>query len=530
MQRIEELTTKWLSDIRNDQESAELQRLISEDPAAKDIFVQMCDVQAALLAHAEGFDVSGLAMARIDDEFPDSNLFDDETATIEQRVEIVVPRRRVPNRNGWRRLVMLAMCLTLLVGAGIGLGVYLQQPLKMADATIGHTDQNVMIARNGHEITAEAGLPLKTGDVITVPTDAVAAIHYVDGTRVIFGPESIVRLDQLTRWNSASKNLMLTQEALTAHVAKQPFGKSLLVATATAMFKVMGTRFTLTADATTSRLDVIEGRVELHRKDDAATVDVGQGQFAIAGPDTSSRVESVEPRVADGLISLYRFDENDGAIVHDVSGVGSPLELRIKKTDSVQWLSGGGLALHDSTLIASDQPADKIIKACRQTNELTVEAWVRPTIASQSGPARIATLSHDTSNRNFTLGHGGDPAELPNESHLSSFIGRIRTEKKNRNGIPDLPSRNHSVAADLTHVVYTRSNDGWHRLHIDGIERASEKRPGDYSSWSNDYRLGLGNEFTHDRPWHGEFFLVAVFSRALSKQEVLTNFRAGNTK
>ena len=75
--------------------------------------------------------------------------------------------------------------------------------------------------------------------------------------------------------------------------------------------------------------------------------------------------------------------------------------------------------------------------------------------------------------------------------------------------------------------MYTRARDGLHHLYVDGIERASEERPGDFSSWDKDYRLALGDEFTRDRPWQGELFLVAIFSRALSRDDALRNFRAG---
>ena len=41
-------------------------------------------------------------------------------------------------------------------------------------------------------------------------------------------------------------------------------------------------------------------------------------------------------------------------------------------------------------------------------------------------------------------------------------------------------------------------------------------------------KLGLANEVTGDRPWLGTFFLVAIYSRDLSAQEVGQNFKAGS--
>lgn len=52
----------------------------------------------------------------------------------------------------------------------------------------------------------------------------------------------------------------------------------------------------------------------------------------------------------------------------------------------------------------------KITDACRASNELTIEAWIRPSVGIQgatmtSGPARIVTLSRSMwEPANFTMG------------------------------------------------------------------------------------------------------------------------------
>jgi hypothetical protein len=47
------------------------------------------------------------------------------------------------------------------------------------------------------------------------------------------------------------------------------------------------------------------------------------------------------------------------------------------------------------------------------------------------------------------------------------------------------------------------------------------------STWSDAYRLALGNEPNGDRPWLGTLRLTAIYSRALSTSEVRDNYRAG---
>lgn len=524
MDRIEELTWKWLDGLISQPETDELDLLLASDPAACRRHVECCDLEAALRGRMENFDVSRSTLARI---LAAKNHGSDDEVLFELPPEWL----SLDNLKGrpWQRhrVRQMALALTLLVAVGMAAFWYLSQPLETLGARIGHADTKVIVKRNDDHLQVESGFALQAGDVVKVPASSVASIHYDDGTRIVLGSDSEIRLEVLTRISAASKHLTLRSGTMTAHVAKQPMWKSMLVTTPTANFRVLGTRFMLEAEEATSRLDVIEGRVQVKRSDKSASIEVAQGQFAVADSRLALTARAIKPRVDRGLIAFYRFDEGRGNVVHDRSQAGSPLDLRIDRPDAVNWLPGGGLVLRESAMVASAQPAGKIIDACRKSNELSVEAWVKPTLASQSGPARIVTLSSDPSHRNFTLGHGGDPDELAGAAQRSFFIGRVRTTKTTPNGIPELQSHNDSVAADLAHVVYTRSADGTHHLYVDGIERASGKRPGDFSAWDQGYRLALGDEFTRDRPWQGEYFLVAIFSRALSDDDVLRNFRAG---
>jgi hypothetical protein len=47
------------------------------------------------------------------------------------------------------------------------------------------------------------------------------------------------------------------------------------------------------------------------------------------------------------------------------------------------------------------------------------------------------------------------------------------------------------------------------------------------TNWDAGYRLSLANEVTENRPWLGEFHLVAVYDWALSAVEVSENYNAG---
>ncbi len=226
-------------------------------------------------------------------------------------------------------------------------------------------------------------------------------------------------------------------------------------------------------------------------------------------------------RVNDGIQVLYTFSEGSGTIVNDVSGVGSPLNLTIANPANVTW-SDGSISVNVSTIISSTANATKVFNACTATNEITAETWIRSASLTQSGPARILTMSSDLSNRNFTLGQGAT------RGATDAFELRRRTSETNANGIPSLITASGTVTNNLHHVVVTRSNAGLTKIFIDGVEQSSEVVAGDFSTWT-DYKLALANELTNDRPWLGEFHLAAIYNRDLSQAEVLQNYHAGTS-
>ncbi len=220
-------------------------------------------------------------------------------------------------------------------------------------------------------------------------------------------------------------------------------------------------------------------------------------------------------RSGKGLVALYDFRLTKGNVVKDHSGASPALDLKIENPKNV-CRSKGTLEVRGKTLISSDKPATRLFRAVRQSGEITIEAWVRPANVKQAGPARIVTLSGNSSERNFTLGQDGDKVDM-----------RLRTMKTTGNGIPSLSTRTRSLTTKLTHVVYTRNRGGRARLFINGKLQVEKRIAGATTNWNGNYRLGLANEVSRDRPWLGTFNLVAIYSRDLSPGEVAAHFRVG---
>ena len=274
---------------------------------------------------------------------------------------------------------------------------------------------------------------------------------------------------------------------------------------------IVDNKIIYTPEAGFSGKDSFTYKVTDGTETDTATVNVTVTKVAEpVQPTPSSRINA-------GLLALYNFNEGSGDTVFDVSGVGTALNLEINNLTATSW-GNGILNLNAPSLIASNQTAGKIINGVIATQEITLEAWITPENKSQNGPARIATLSSNTANRNFTLGQAGDDYNV-----------RLRTTSTGNNGVgTTVDSNGGLLETELTHVVYTRESDGDAFLYIDNKLVASKNISGDLSNWDETYRLGLGNELDGSRPWLGSFDLFAVYNQAFDAAEVKQNFFAGS--
>ena len=219
-------------------------------------------------------------------------------------------------------------------------------------------------------------------------------------------------------------------------------------------------------------------------------------------------------RVQTGVLAAYDFASTEGAVVKDRSGVAPALDLRIDRPGNVRR-QAGSVEIRNTAAIRSDKPPTKILNAVKRSNALTVEVWFQPANLTQEGPARLFTISGDTSNRNVTLGQEGPALQA-----------RLRTTRTSNNGMPAIET-GRLLKTALTHAVYTRDAAGKARLFVNGRLAKEQSTPGSISNWNGNYRLALGNEFSGDRAWRGTLYWVAVYGRSLSSTEVSQNFKAG---
>ena len=216
-------------------------------------------------------------------------------------------------------------------------------------------------------------------------------------------------------------------------------------------------------------------------------------------------VSAAEPVVA------YTFYEGNGNVVHDVSGVAPALDLTIADPGNVSWIPDGGLSFNKETIAISAGPATKVIDACVASDAITVEVWHKPANDFQGGPARMASISKDGTNRNVSF-----------LQHIAAHHVRLRTTTTGFNGNKEVLHAPTIRTDRMLKGIYSRAADEKAALYIDGIEVVGGAVGGNLSNWDPSYKIMIGNEeaVNSGRFWLGELYYVAFYSEALTPDEV----------
>ncbi len=168
-------------------------------------------------------------------------------------------------------------------------------------------------------------------------------------------------------------------------------------------------------------------------------------------------------------------------------------------------------------IINSQSPVMRLAPDIAKGTGFSIEVWAAANGHRQHGPARIVSYSLASRARNFTLGQEGlDLVMLLRTTHtnLSAYIPHVR--------LKDV-----FTTTAVQHIVVTY-DFRWQNIYINGRKRLRTKIPGgDFSNWEPAQYLLLGNEATGDAPWLGKLFLVAIYNRGLSAEEIRRDFAAG---
>ncbi len=268
----EELFEKHLRGESTPVDAIELKRLLANDPDAGRAFVEYTN-ETTLLVRV-GAQVQ--STRRADNVVP--------LPSLEGRASRVpdLPGEKDSGTRGARpsnvlKWAALAACLIALaivfgfLNRGSG-------PARVAEVYV--TGEGVQVTRNGALLKGRE-IELLAGDVIATRTSNTAAIIYQrEPTRIELQPGSVVVFGDAAQ----GKRFELRRGIIEARVAPQPAGLPMSIQTPHAFATVLGTEFVMRADEHTTKLDVLEGKVQLACRVTGKKVKVKAGFGATLNP------------------------------------------------------------------------------------------------------------------------------------------------------------------------------------------------------------------------------------------------------
>ena len=159
-------------------------------------------------------------------------------------------------------------------------------------------------------------------------------------------------------------------------------------------------------------------------------------------------------RLALDAVALYPVDEGKGDTLFASNQCPFTLPL---VGDSLVWVPNGhGLQMTGQRL-GTTEGAGELTRLLQKTNAFSVEVRFKATSLKQKGPARIITMSDNTTRRNFMLGQSGQDLYFRVRNTMSGNNGS-NIQLKSKNALPD-SNRHHVVA------TYNR---GVEKMYVDG--------------------------------------------------------------
>ena len=218
-------------------------------------------------------------------------------------------------------------------------------------------------------------------------------------------------------------------------------------------------------------------------------------------------------RVSAGLLALYPFNDPAGAVVANEGPLGSALDLTIGDPARTTRVPSG-LRLDQATVVASST-ATVLNQAITSTDALTTELWIDPSAAGQLD-AMLLGLGVNTNARNLGIVQEGTALDAYLRTKATDYRGEPPTQAVDQ------------VLSGPTHLVFTRTPQGATTLYVNGAAVATGTAASTMANWASTARLHLGGERDGSKPWLGTYYLVAMYDRALSPEEVLQNFVVGD--
>jgi outer membrane protein assembly factor BamB len=226
----------------------------------------------------------------------------------------------------------------------------------------------------------------------------------------------------------------------------------------------------------------------------------------VAKPPSPPPLDIKMPKMADS------WPGNTEAAVFVWATGKSVKNSTVKPRDDARIGADGEMILGRGAMLAQDADAP-LLKTCKASNKLSIEALLTPGDIKQNGPTRIISFSQDAYKRNFTIGQ-----------ERSDLVLRLRTTRTGENGMKPEMKLCKLTAAKTHHVIVTYS-PGKLSCYLDGKSvLQSDRVGGDFSNWSPMHLL-FGDEWNGDRRWSGKLQGLAIHARIIGAKEVAVRYK-----
>ena len=370
-------------------------------------------------------------------------------------------------------------------------------PPKLPDVRLAEIRGDVRVWRDQQTMAAASGFALRAGDWVLTGDDGSAAVEFPgETTRITLGAKA--EFGVVTA--RPGKQLKLVAGTLTASVARQSASQPMLLRTPTARAEVLGTKFELSANKTSTQLRVTEGRVLIAQKDEESGVVVETAQTATVtdSPTVQIAAQPMTEGLHAGLLAHWTFD-GDGS---DASGNGRNLKMSAGAAFSDGRL-GKALDLH-AAKVDVESPRLALPPV------FTVALWLR----LNPGEARLQPL----------LGYDGQRAgvddfwlALPPTFPASGVMLDVRGRQM---GSQALSKRGVVFAGQWHHIaVIADSTEGRATIFVNG--RDVTLMPGLRRDFKLAGPLLIGRRLKGGPlPFDGQLDDIRIYGRALSTSEI----------
>ncbi len=227
-----------------------------------------------------------------------------------------------------------------------------------------------------------------------------------------------------------------------------------------------------------------------------------------------------------GERGVWRFNEGAGAQVRDAAtppAASPPMHLTIESPGAVTWVAGG-LRLDSRVTIASD-PNPHVGRAISMSGEFTLEIWVTPLDTTQGiDPpdaggldfASVVQASGSIASNSAMITQIGD-----------RWAGRSRTTATTADASPEIAAVSGSVTTGAVTQLALVTSTSTRTLYVNAAAHSSTPNAAGAAVWDESYKIRIGDAINYDRQWRGTVWYMAIYDRALTPQQIMTNREAG---